>query len=71
MQENLQSWSIAPAPDMTPLDRADPQEWYFSQGYTDLLPDAPPTPDKVAPMVEVLRTDCFSAERRIVMGGAK
>ena len=53
MQENLQSWAIAPAPEMAPLDRADPQEWYFSQGYTDGLPVAPPTPDKVAAMVEV------------------
>ncbi len=53
MQENLESWAIAPAPDMAPLGGADPQEWYFSQSYTDRLPVAPPTPDNVAAMVEV------------------
>ncbi len=51
-QASLTSAVGALIPDMTPIDGADPQEWYFSQGDTDGLPVAPPTPEKVGAMCE-------------------
>ena len=54
MAANLQDAMAGSWQDMVALDGADPQEWYFSQGYTDGLPVVPPTPEKVAAMVEAL-----------------
>ena len=53
------------AGDMAPFDGADPQEWYFAQGYTDGLPVVPPTPDKVEAMVAALGGDPEFLEARV------
>ena len=51
--------------EVTPFDGADPQEWYFSHGYTDGLPIVPPTPEKLDAMVEALGGDSAFLEARV------
>lgn len=57
--------SNGPAPDMSPLDGQDPQEWYFDRGYTDGLPVTPPTPQAVDAMVAALGGNPDHTECRI------
>ena len=40
-------------------------EWYFEQGWTDGLPVVPPSPEKVAAMIEALGGDAIHLETRV------
>lgn len=53
------------AADATPFEGADPQEWYFANGYTDGLPVVPPTEDKIEAMVEALGGEPAFLEARV------
>ena len=65
MQANSPVAAGTPQADMIPLIDTDLQEWYFAQGYTDGLPVVPPTPDKIAAMVEALGGDPEFLEARV------
>ena len=65
MQAISQGAAEALEADMTPLADVDPQEWYFSQGYTDGLPVVPPTADKIAAMLDALGGDSAFLEARV------
>ena len=58
-EQALKSPSTAPPPD------ADLVEWYFEQGWSDGLPVVPPTPDKIAAMVEALGGEPARLECRV------
>jgi hypothetical protein len=53
------------APEGAPSAGDDLVEWYFEQGFTDGLPVVPPTPEKVAAMVEALGGDGSFLECRV------
>jgi hypothetical protein len=40
-------------------------EWYYEQGYSDGLPVVPPTPEKVAAMLEALGGEPQKVEARV------
>ena len=57
--------AASPKPATPPAADVDLVEWYFEQGWTDGLPVVPPTPERVAAMVDALGGEASHLEARI------
>jgi len=57
--------AAAPAPTASVPEGIDLIEWYYEHGYSDGLPVVPPTPAKVAAMLEALGSEPQMVEARV------